>query len=121
MSQGAAQASNDAEPLDDLYEEDPDSNSPPEPTLVRRAKSYSSFYEVSQAQLSEDGAKSRRKKRRKDHRWEALDITQPESTCRLDYESFLSTMDDELLGASQQEYMYLTSRRPLLIAPLLIQ
>lgn len=102
---GAVQASNDAEPLDDLYEVDPDSNSPPEPTLVRRAKSYSSFYEVAQAQLCEDGAKSRRKKRRKDHRWEALDIPQPESTCRPDNESLLSTLDDELLGASQQEYI----------------
>lgn len=104
--QGAAEVSNNAEPLDDLYEVESDSNSPPDPTIARRAKSYSSFYDIVQAQLSEDGSKNGRKKRRKDYGWDALDIVQPEASSRLDDGSLLGPLNDELLEARQQEYLY---------------
>lgn len=106
LLQGSIQAANDTEPLDDLYEEEPYSNSPPEPTIVRRAKSYSSFYDAARSHPSQNGAKSRRKKRRKDPKWEALDVGRPESPYRLNHESLLGSLSDELLDASQQEYMY---------------
>ncbi|KAK7937676.1 uncharacterized protein PG986_014544 [Apiospora aurea] len=91
------------QPLGDLIEEVVPSNDPPEPTLIKRAKSYSDFYHVVRAQLSKDAAKKRRRKRR-DRSLEALMVDKPED----DLPSRATPPDvsstDQLLQASQQEF-----------------
>ncbi|KAK4154397.1 Sec34-like family-domain-containing protein [Chaetomidium leptoderma] len=98
------------EPLPALFEDQEDAHSPPEPTLSRRAKSYSDFYDIVKAQLSSHGPKKsrRRMRRRQSGRgWEALAV--PESvTARLpgeEEEGYDDALDKELLRASQQEYL----------------
>ncbi|KAG6014081.1 hypothetical protein E4U43_006955 [Claviceps pusilla] len=94
--------------LDNVYEEQQCSDSPPEPTLVRRAASYSDFYHVVRAQLVKDGQLRRKKKPgKKNTSWEALELQTekshnptPRSPAIRDAED-----DDELLKDAQQEYM----------------
>jgi hypothetical protein len=96
--------------LDELFEDAFEANSPPEPTLARRAKSYSDFYEVVKAQLHKDGTQKKRKKSGKKSRREicsveALDV--PETgrvAIGMEDEPLLNLYKDELLHASQQKY-----------------
>ncbi|EMR69779.1 putative sec34-like family protein [Eutypa lata UCREL1] len=92
------------EPLEGLYEEPQASNDPPEPTLTRRAKSYSDFYHVVRAQLSKDAAKKKRRKS-KEKSLDALLIEKPEDGIRRREAPQLKNLDDELLETSQQEYL----------------
>lgn len=93
------------EPLDELFEDVEEAEqSPPAPTIARRAKSYSDFYDIVRAQMSKDARKKTRK--RKDKSWEALALPEPpasaESPCQPPFDAY----DHELLEASQQEYLY---------------
>ncbi|KAI1504113.1 Sec34-like family protein [Biscogniauxia marginata] len=92
------------EPLGGLFEETETSIDPPEPTLTRRAKSYSDFYHVVRAQLSKDAAKKRRK-RNKGRGLEALMVEKPEESIR--HRDLLppKPLDIELVDASQHEYL----------------
>ncbi len=84
-------------------------NGPPEPSLPRRAASYSDFYEVVKAQLHEDGRHRKPKKpSRKNRTWNALmlggdglqsaSIEQGDVTAEDSY-------DNQLLEGSQREYL----------------
>jgi hypothetical protein len=97
-----------AEPLPALFEHQED-NSPPEPTLSRRAKSYSDFYDIVKAQLASHDAKKKRKRRRSGRSWEALAL--PESVTAslpVEEEGYDEELERELLRASQQEYLFVT-------------
>ena len=94
------------EPLPALFEDQEDANSPPEPTLSLRAKSYSDFYDIVKAQLSSPGPKKKRKRRRSGRTWEALAL--PESATAslpVEEEEDGDALDKALLQASQQEYL----------------
>ncbi|KAI0007294.1 Sec34-like family protein [Xylariaceae sp. FL0662B] len=90
------------EPLEKLLEEPETPIGPPEPTLTRRAKSYSDFYHVVRAQLAKD--KKRRKKTR-ERNLDALMVEKPEVAVRRRKSPQLECPDDELLEASQHEYL----------------
>ncbi|KAI1082405.1 Sec34-like family protein [Whalleya microplaca] len=90
------------EPLEKLLEEPDTPIGPPEPTLTRRAKSYSDFYHVVRAQLSKD--KKRRKKTR-ERNLDALMVEKPEAALRSRKLPQLTSPDNELLEASQNEYL----------------
>lgn len=100
------------EPLPALFEDQEDANAPPEATVLRRAKSYSDFYDIATAHLagSHGGPKNKRKKtkgRRNNHSlWDALMI--PASAAlilSLEEDTYDDALDQELLQASQQEYL----------------
>ncbi|KAJ4292998.1 Golgi transport complex subunit 3 [Collariella sp. IMI 366227] len=94
------------EPLPALFEDQEDANSPPEPSLSRRANSYSDFYDIVKAQLSSHDAKKLRKRRRGDRRWEALAL--PDSVTaglQEEDEGYDDSLDKELLCASQQDFL----------------
>lgn len=102
--------------MPDVYEEIEDNDTPPEPSVLRRASSYSDFYRVVREQLSKDDRPRRRKVDRENRGWEALML--PESTTRaeiLDPKS-LESPDDQMLDASQQEYMYAPMPRGTMLA-----
>uniref|UniRef100_L2FJX6 Conserved oligomeric Golgi complex subunit 3 n=1 Tax=Colletotrichum fructicola (strain Nara gc5) TaxID=1213859 RepID=L2FJX6_COLFN len=101
---GIAQASDTPEALDEIFEEIEDTNTPPEATVLRRAKSYSDFYHVVRAQLAKDEQKKRRK-RRKDKNWDALDVAAQVNDPSLSRRPVLDHCDEQLLEASQQEYL----------------
>lgn len=102
--QGTKQFEN--EPLPELYEDVEVNNDPPEPTLSRRAKSYSDFYHVVRAQLSRDAAAAKKKHRRhKDRTAEALVLSQPDKSVPKSEPPRFRTTGDELLEASQHEYL----------------
>ncbi|OIW26502.1 Sec34-like family protein [Coniochaeta ligniaria NRRL 30616] len=97
------------QPLEDLFEDPFESNSPPEPTLARRAKSYSDFYDIVKAQLHKDGAQKKRKKTRRNKRREicgieALDVPETDPAALTPEQPLLDLYKDELLQASQQKY-----------------
>ncbi|KAL2151347.1 hypothetical protein VTH82DRAFT_6445 [Thermothelomyces myriococcoides] len=98
-----------AEPLPTLFEDQKDANSPPEPTLPRRAKSYSDFHDIVRAQLAVHAPTKKRKRKGKgkgrDRSWDALEV--PDSAAaRLpeEEEGYNGTVGKELIRASQQEY-----------------
>ncbi|KAL2023704.1 hypothetical protein VTK56DRAFT_1418 [Thermocarpiscus australiensis] len=94
------------EPLPTLFEDQEDVNSPPDPTLSRRAKSHSDFYDIVRAQLSGHGPKKRRKKRRSGRSWEALAVPESVTTSLpAEEEGYDDVLEKELLRASQQEYL----------------
>ncbi|KAI0599759.1 Sec34-like family protein [Biscogniauxia sp. FL1348] len=93
------------EPLRELFEEPDTSTALPEPTLTRRAKSYSDFYRVVRAQLSKDAAKKRRKKT-KGRSLEALMVERPEDTIpSRDQLQPSKSLDAQLVHASQHGYL----------------
>lgn len=96
-----------AAPLEGLLEEPEASNDPPEPTLSRRAKSYSDFYHVVRAQLSKDAAKKRPKKKTKKREisMEALMITKPEYDLPSRAAPPENPLDEQLLQASQHDFL----------------
>ncbi|KAH6615623.1 Sec34-like family-domain-containing protein [Chaetomium sp. MPI-SDFR-AT-0129] len=103
------------ENLPALLEVQEDAHDPPEPTLSRRAKSYSDFYEIVAKQLSayQPQRERRRQTRRSRRSWQALALAES-VTASLDAEvepgndsgdgGDGSTLGGELLRASQQEY-----------------
>ncbi|KAF6825528.1 golgi complex component [Colletotrichum plurivorum] len=101
---GAAQIADAQEALNEIFEEIEDTNTPPEATVLRRAKSYSDFYHVVRAQLAKDEQKKRRR-RRKDKTWDALDVAAQVQESGLDRRPVPNQYEDELLKASQQEYI----------------
>ncbi|KAI8633507.1 Sec34-like family protein [Xylariaceae sp. FL1651] len=96
--------SDNAEPLEHLFEEPEPSIEPPEPTLLPRTKSYSDFYHVVRAQLTKDAAKKKRR-RNKERSLDALAIVKPEDGIRVRKSAPLKSIDAELVEASQQEYL----------------
>ncbi|KAI0024080.1 Sec34-like family protein [Xylariomycetidae sp. FL0641] len=92
------------EPLEHLYEEPEAPVGPPEPTLTRRAKSYSDFYHVVRAQLSKDAAAKKKRRKSKGKNMEALMVYNPEETLPCREMPSSKSMDSKLLDASQQEY-----------------
>ncbi|RYP46531.1 hypothetical protein DL768_007278 [Monosporascus sp. mg162] len=93
-------------PLEQLYEEPEASDGPPEPTLTRRAKSYSDFYHVVRAQLSKDAArKKRRNRKHKEKSLDALLVEKPEDAIQHRDSPQQRGLDDELLETSMQEYL----------------
>lgn len=98
--------SGDHEPLQRLLEEPEPSIGPPEPTLLRRAKSYSDFYHVVRAQLSRDAAKKKRRKM-KERGLDALMMARPEHNLPTPTRllPLPGPTDAELVAASQPEYM----------------
>lgn len=101
---------NIAETLEDVLEELENTNDPPEPTLHRRAASYSDFYDVVKAELLKDSQrKSRRKVDRKSRNWEALTLFHEgsEASQYPQKEAVSSeSLDNRLLEESQREYLY---------------
>ncbi|KAI8962368.1 Sec34-domain-containing protein [Daldinia sp. FL1419] len=94
------------EPLEELFEEADTIIEPPEATLNRRAKSYSDFYHVVRAQLSKDAAAAKkRRKKAKERSLEALMVEKIEKAVRTREPPRITYPDDELIGASQQEYL----------------
>lgn len=97
--------------MPNVYEDIENTNTPPEAAVIRRASSYSDFYRVVQEQLSKDGRPQRKKSDKWNRRWEALDL--PDSSAEADgpqsaESKNLESYDEQLLDASQQEYLYAT-------------
>ncbi|KID92431.1 Sec34-like protein [Metarhizium guizhouense ARSEF 977] len=96
------------ERLDHVFEELEDTNTPPEPTIIRRAASYTDFYYVVRAQLTKDGQRRRKKKPDKKNRaWEAL-LLRGEDDADRNYsasEPLDQAFERQLLEESQQEYL----------------
>lgn len=92
-----------------LFEDQEDTNSPPEPTLSRRAKSYSDFYEIVKAQEKKEKKKRKdRRRRQNDRSWEALALPNSVTRCLPVDEDDIThdaQLDTELLQASQQEFL----------------
>ncbi|KAL8404546.1 hypothetical protein RB594_009411 [Gaeumannomyces avenae] len=102
---GGAQASDAIGQLDALAEDD-EEDGPSDPSLSRRAKSYSDFYDIVREQLGKDTKKKRRKRR--DRTWDALAVETaglPRTARPNDDTPFFDVLQDELLEASQQEYI----------------
>lgn len=117
--QEAANGADAPEPLEELFEDPFESNAPPEPTLARRAKSYSDFYDIVRAQLHRDGAqkkkrRTRRSKRRDFCSVEALDVPETEALALAHEEPLLDLYTDDLLQASQQKYQCVLDTSPSL-------
>ncbi|KXX77278.1 Conserved oligomeric Golgi complex subunit 3 [Madurella mycetomatis] len=104
---GTAEHANAAQPLPALFEDQDDANTPPEPTLSRRARSYSDFYDIVRAELRGHGTrKKKRKEGRSGRSWEALAV--PESAVTglpAEEECHDDSLEKALLRASQQEYL----------------
>lgn len=92
-------------PLSTLAEERDDHNTPPEATVVRRAKSYSDLYDIVTAQTSRGGSKKKRRRKGHNAAWEALAIPDPPADLP-EGDLYGDILEDELLEASQQEYTY---------------
>ncbi|KAL7797223.1 Sec34-like family domain-containing protein [Trichoderma ceciliae] len=96
------EANNIAETLEDVLEEAEHTNDPPQPSLHRRAASYSDFYDVVRAELLKDAQRGpRRKVDKRGRNWEALTLLN-ENIKREVVPS--EPLDDRLLEESQQEY-----------------
>lgn len=106
--QGTTAQNEVVEDLEELLEED-DEDTPPEPTLSRRAQSFSDFYDIVRAELAKDAATTTAKKNKKsksgkkDRNWDALALTGGEYILDDDAALF-DAFQDELLDAGQQEY-----------------
>jgi hypothetical protein len=105
IQQNTTDDADTADPLPALFEDLRDANSPPEPTLSRRAKSYSDFYDIVKAQLSSHAPKKKRKRRRSGRTWEALAVPESVAASLPAEEGYDETLGPELLRASQQEYL----------------
>jgi len=101
--QGTTQPTEAAQPLEQLYEEEKD-DSPPEAAVARRAKSYSDFYDIVRAHIQKDSGKKRRR-RKKDASLGALDIEGSDAVSEHQHEPILDVFKDELVEASQQNYL----------------
>jgi hypothetical protein len=97
--QGTSQASNNVEALDEVYQEDSDSGSPPEADVTRRTKSYSDLRGIVKP------VGNKRKRRRKDYDWNALNVAGDTLVSPLDDELHVGGLKDALLEASQQDVL----------------
>ncbi|KAK2021765.1 Sec34-like family protein [Colletotrichum zoysiae] len=104
QSNDVPQASSGPGALDEIFEDIEHRNTPPEAAVLRRASSYSDFYHVVRAQLAKDEQKKKRRRRR-DKTWEALDIATDISDSKAGSHQVLGLHEEELLEASQQEYL----------------
>ncbi|KAK3954101.1 Sec34-like family-domain-containing protein [Pseudoneurospora amorphoporcata] len=100
------------EPLPALFEDQEDVNAPPEATVLRRAKSYSDFYDIATAHLADGHGEPKKKTkkakgRRSNHNlWDALMIPpSAASTLPVEEDAYDEGLSQELLQASQQEYL----------------
>jgi hypothetical protein len=93
-------------PMPNVYEEIEDTDTPPEPTVIRRANSYSDFYRVVKEQLSKDTRPRTKKTDRKSRAWEALFLSDSSNDVNAHEPSILEPFDEQLLDASQQQYLY---------------
>ena len=96
-------------PLNSLLEELEDSNTPAEPILRPRASSYSDFYHTVRTQVAKDAQRKKRQdteKRRRDRTREALALEGKAENIQLIRKPTLEHYDDQLLDASQQDYLY---------------
>ncbi|KFA75860.1 hypothetical protein S40288_01960 [Stachybotrys chartarum IBT 40288] len=114
---GTGQTAAVAEPLENVFEEIEDTNTPPEAAVMRRAASYSDFYHVAKAQLSKDASrKQKRRSIKKDRNWEALMLPVNKAAADRHVEDLnvaFDTYGDALLEASQQEYLLYTDQLAL--------
>ncbi|KAK7408278.1 Golgi transport complex subunit 3 [Neonectria punicea] len=105
---GTGAAADIVVPMQNVYEEIEDIKSPPEPEVLRRASSYSNFYRVVQEQLLKDERPQRKKTNKCNRGWEALNLAdsviEPETLGSHEPQSLVS-YDEQLLDASQQEYL----------------
>jgi len=94
-------------------EDGEDAESPPQPTLARRAKSHSDFYDIVKSQLPISVAGTGKGKRggggsRETRAWEALALSGPASKVLLVDEAAVDilnhALEQELLLASQQGF-----------------
>ncbi|TEA11957.1 Conserved oligomeric Golgi complex subunit 3 [Colletotrichum sidae] len=104
QTNGVAPASDAPDTLEEIFEEIENTNTPPEASVPRRAKSYSDFYHVVRAQLAKDEQRKRRR-RRKDKTWDALDVAAQANDSGVNKRPVLGQYDERLLEASQQEYL----------------
>ncbi|KAJ6441155.1 Sec34-like family protein [Purpureocillium lavendulum] len=111
---GVGKVDDAPKPLENVYEELEDKNTPPEPTLVKRAASYSDFYHVVTAQLAKDRqARRARKGCTRNRAWEALTLCAEAPATRGDAAAAAAaaafprdeSYESELLEASQQDYL----------------
>ncbi|KAI1137684.1 Sec34-like family protein [Hypoxylon sp. FL0543] len=94
------------EQLEELYEEPETTIDPPEPTLNRRAKSYSDFYHVVRAQLSKDAAAAKKRRRKaRDRNLDALVVEKLDKADKDQELRRLESLDTELIESSHQEYL----------------
>jgi hypothetical protein len=98
--------------MPNVYEEIENTNTPPEPTVIRRASSYSDLYRVAQEQLSKDGRPRHKKTDKNNRAWEALLLPDSSVEAELHEPKGLESYDEQLLDASQQEYLYEITPRP---------
>lgn len=82
-----------------MFEESSTDNSPPDATVSRRAKSYSDFYHVVRSQLAKDS-----KKLKNEHKDPFCGIQYLQDELELDIQ--FDAYEEDLLDASQEEYMY---------------
>ncbi|KYK54738.1 Sec34-like family protein [Drechmeria coniospora] len=113
---GVDKADEEPEQLDDVFEEIEDTNTPPEATLTKRAASYSDFYHVVKTQLAKDGLGHRTSKgSKRDRSWDALMLSHESLATSHhgvdgvegidDTASAADSLDDQLLEASQEQYL----------------
>jgi hypothetical protein len=93
-------------PMPNVYEEIEDTDTPPEPTVIRRANSYSDFYRVVKEQLSKDARPRPKKIDKKSRAWEALFLPDSSNDVDAHEPSTFESFDEQLLDASQQQYLY---------------
>lgn len=93
-------------PLPHVYEDTENTNDPPEPSVLRRASSYSDFYRIVQQELSKDGKEHRKKTDKWNRRWEALNLFDSSTGPESQNAGHLESYEEQLLDASQQEYLY---------------
>ncbi|KAF4126038.1 conserved oligomeric Golgi complex subunit 3 [Geosmithia morbida] len=94
-------------PLENVYEEIENTNTPPEPTLLRRAASYSDFYRVVRAQFP-GKKKAVAAKKGQNRQWDALMLFEGPASDNIEDDDWSSTLDHELdrqlLDSAQEEY-----------------
>ena len=74
MSQGTGATPDVVVPMPNVYEDVENANDPPEPSVIRRASSYSDFYRIVQQELSNGGREQRKKTDKWNRKWEALNL-----------------------------------------------
>lgn len=92
--------------MPNVYEEIEDTDTPPEPTVLRRASSYSDFYRVVKEQLSKDKRPRPKKTDKHSRAWEALTLSDSSQKLEKHDTISLDSYDEKLLDAGQQEYLY---------------
>lgn len=95
--QGNNQALNLHTPMLGIYEDKPLSKDPPKATLARRAKSYSDFYEIAMAYINKE---TNEEKAQNERDTETEELRTPL------FEERYSTLEDDIVDGSLEEYQY---------------